>query len=181
MQGPLSISPTFGVAPKIVNASWIEFRSEIGSYADDRAKEPKQMDVRPISKDYAVAPQIAPEDIKAIAEAGYKSVICNRPDGEEPGQPDFAQIAEVAKSEGLDVRWIPIVGGPTPEAMEDFKAALNDMPGPLLAYCRSGTRSTMMWTLARFNDLADEEILRATREAGYDMSGVVMQLRQMQG
>ena len=139
------------------------------------------MDVRPISKDYAVSPQIDPQDVKLLAEAGYRSLICNRPDGEEWGQPEFVRIEEAAKAAGMQVRWIPIVGGPTTEAMDSFKTALDEMPGPLLAYCRSGTRSTMMWTIAQFGDVPDDEIVSATAQAGYDMSGVVMQLRQSKG
>lgn len=135
------------------------------------------MDLRPITSDYSVAPQILPEDVAAIAEAGYKSIMCNRPDGEEFGQPDFAGIEAEAVKAGLEVRWVPIGGmGPRPDDVDDFAAALRDMPQPLLAYCRTGTRCTMMWTIAMHGVLADDDLLKHTSAAGYDMRGLIGQL-----
>lgn len=139
------------------------------------------MDVRPITEDYSAAPQITPEDVTALAEAGYRSLICNRPDGEELGQPAFAEIETAAQAHGLEMRWIPVVGGPTAEAIAAFRSALEDMPKPVLAYCRSGTRSTMIWAIAQFGTMPDDEIVQAAARAGYDMAGLVAQLRQMQG
>lgn len=136
------------------------------------------MDVRPLTQTYSVAPQIGLGDLRALAEAGFRSVMCNRPDGEDPGQPDFAEIAAAAKAAGLESCWIPVVGGPTQEALQAFRTALDEMPGPMLAYCRSGTRSTMMWTLAQHGRMTDADILKATQAAGYDMSGVIQQLQQ---
>lgn len=135
------------------------------------------MDLHPITPSYSVAPQILPEDIAAIAEAGYKSVMCNRPDGEEFGQPDFRAIAEAAETAGLEVRWVPIVNGMLrPDDVTAFSDALKDLPQPLLAYCRTGTRCTMMWTIAMHGQLPDEELLKQTSEAGYDMRGLIGQL-----
>lgn len=140
------------------------------------------MDLRTLSPSYSVSPQITPEDIHAIAGAGFKSVMCNRPDGEELGQPDFASIEAVAKAEGLDVRWVPIVsGGVHRSDLDAFRAALEDMPGPMLAYCRSGTRCAMLWAITQYGTLPDAEILSATQAAGYDMSGLLAQLHQQMG
>lgn len=139
------------------------------------------MDIRKLSETYSVSPQILPEDVPTLAKAGFRSVMCNRPDGEEFGQPDFAQIEAAAKAEGLEVCWIPVVGGVSPDALEAFRAALDDMPGPMLAYCRSGTRCTMLWTIAQCGAVPDDEIITATRAAGYDMAGVVQQMQQMRG
>ncbi|MFK7940115.1 MAG: TIGR01244 family sulfur transferase [Roseovarius sp.] len=135
------------------------------------------MDLRPITPDYSVAPQILPEDVAAIADAGYKSIMCNRPDGEEFGQPDFASIEAEAQKAGLQVCWVPVGGmGPRPDDVAAFGAALRDMPQPLLAYCRTGTRCTMMWTIAMHGTLSDDDLLRQTTEAGYDMRGLIGQL-----
>lgn len=137
------------------------------------------MDLRKLTDAYSVSPQIAPQDVPAIAEAGYRAVMCNRPDGEEYGQPEYDAVARAAAEAGLEVRWVPIVSGQVTQAdLDAFRAALDELPGPLLAYCRTGTRCTMLWTIARFGTLPDEEILRATSEAGYDMSGLLGQLRQ---
>jgi sulfide:quinone oxidoreductase len=135
------------------------------------------MDLRPLSEDFAVAPQIAPEEVPRIAEAGYRSVLCNRPDDEEPGQPSFDAVAEAARAAGMEARCVPIVSGQvTPQSAEDFRAALDQMPKPILAYCRSGTRCTVLWSLTRHGDMDTDEILRRTRAAGYDMSGLIRQL-----
>ena len=135
------------------------------------------MQIRKITDDYSVAPQILPEDVAEIAAAGFRSLMCNRPDGEEPGQCGYDTLAEAAQAVGLEVRWVPITSGMiTPDAMADFEAALADMPKPMLAYCRTGTRCTMLWTIAEFDRLGADEILRRTSDAGYDMSGIVGQL-----
>jgi sulfide:quinone oxidoreductase len=135
------------------------------------------MDLCPITPEYSVAPQILPEDVQAIADAGYKSIMCNRPDGEELGQPDFAAIEAEAQKAGLEVRWVPIGGmGPRPEDVAAFAEALKDMPQPMLAYCRTGTRSTMLWTIAMHGQMPDADLLKHSAEAGYDMRGLIGQL-----
>jgi uncharacterized protein (TIGR01244 family) len=108
------------------------------------------MDLRPLTDSFAVAPQIAPDTLPTIAEKGYASVLCNRPDGEEFGQPDFNEIAQAAEAAGLQSRTVPIISGQvTQEALDQFRAALDEMPKPILAYCRSGTRCTMLWARRR--------------------------------
>lgn len=135
------------------------------------------MDIRRITDDYAVSPQISPDDIPEIKAAGFRSIMCNRPDGEDYGQPEFDAVAEAARAEGIEVRCVPIVSGMvTPQAAQDFAAALEDMPKPMLAYCRSGTRCTMLWSIASYGRLSGDEIVSAARDAGYDMSGLVRQL-----
>lgn len=136
------------------------------------------MEPRQITEDFSVAPQITPEDIPAIAAAGFRSIMCNRPDGEEPGQPHEALVAEAARAAGLEIVSVPFSSASMTEAdVEAFRAALDGMPKPMLAYCRTGTRCTMMWTLVNYDRLGPETILRATSAAGYDMSGLVAQLR----
>jgi len=139
------------------------------------------MDIRRLSDSFAVSRQIRPEDLGPLAEAGFRTVMCNRPDGEDPDQPDFARIESAARAEGLEVCWIPITTGVTPEALEAFSAALQSQTGPMLAYCRSGTRCAMMWAVAQHGRLTDDEILSATRAAGYDMAGILRQMQQIRG
>ena len=135
------------------------------------------MDLRSITSRYSVSPQITPDHIAEIAEAGFKSIMCNRPDGEELGQPDHESIARAATEAGLEVRWIPIGSrGISPDDLAQFKAALAEMPHPLLAYCRTGTRCTMLWSIAQHGTLSDAEIASATSAAGYDMAGLLQQL-----
>ncbi len=139
------------------------------------------MDIRRLSDSFAVSPQIQPEDLRPLAEAGFRTVMCNRPDGEEADQPDFSRIEAAARAEGLEVSWIPITTGVTPEALEAFSAALENQTGPMLAYCRSGTRCAMMWSVAQHGRLTDDEILSATRAAGYDMAGILQQVQRIRG
>ncbi len=129
------------------------------------------MDIRRINDDISVAPQIAPEDMAAIAELGFKTVINNRPDGEAPDQAPDAVMREAAGDAGLDYRYVPVISGQmTRQNVEDFVAALADVEGPVLAYCRSGTRSTTLWALSQAGDMAADEIIGQAAAAGYDMS-----------
>lgn len=133
------------------------------------------MDIRPITKQLAVSPQILASDVAYIADIGFRSIICNRPDGESPDQPSFSEIETAAKKAGLEVRYLPIVAGQMePGDPVDFAAALAEIPGPVLAYCRTGTRSATLWALmqgAQGKSVSD--VLEATKQAGYDMTDVV--------
>lgn len=119
-----------------------------------------------------VAPrQVFPADLRAIADAGIRLVVNNRPDGEEPGQPSSAEIEEAARAIGLGYRHIPISGGFPAERIEAMAKALE--AGPALLFCRSGTRSTWLWALARASLGADAEgLVGSAAEAGYDLSGL---------
>lgn len=133
------------------------------------------MDIRPITKQLAVSPQILASDIAYIANIGFRSIICNRPDGESQDQPGFSEIETAARKAGLEVRYLPVVAGQMkPGDPADFAAALEEMPGPVLAYCRTGTRSATLWALMQgAQGQSASDILEATRQAGYDMSDVV--------
>lgn len=135
------------------------------------------MDLRPLTDNFAVAPQIEAAALPDIAGAGYASILCNRPDGEEYGQPGFDDIAQAAEAAGLPSRHVPIISGQvTQEAMDDFRAAMDEMPKPILAYCRSGTRSAMLWAITQIGQMDNDEIARRASEAGYDVSGLLRQL-----
>lgn len=136
------------------------------------------MQPRQITEDFSVSPQITPEDMPAIVAAGFRSIMCNRPDGEDPDQPEEAAVAEAARAAGIETCCVPFTSATMTEAdVTAFRAALEAMPKPMLAYCRTGTRCTMMWSLINHDALGPETILRATSAAGYDMSGLVAQLQ----
>jgi uncharacterized protein (TIGR01244 family) len=123
-----------------------------------------------------VSGQIRPEDVANAATAGVRTIVNNRPDGEEPGQPAGAEIEAAARAAGLVYRHIPIAGGFSEAQVEAMAKALEE--GPALAFCRSGTRSTYLWALARAKQGADSETLvRAAAEAGYDLSPIAPYLR----
>ncbi len=108
------------------------------------------MDYRPLTQDFAVAGQITPEQIAEIKAAGYRSVICNRPDDEQPGQPSIAAVRAAAEAAGLAFRHIPVSGGIfPPDAIAATAAALDELEGPIFAYCRSGARSTTLYSMAQ--------------------------------
>ncbi|MCO6363828.1 bifunctional protein tyrosine phosphatase family protein/NAD(P)/FAD-dependent oxidoreductase [Paracoccus sp. 08] len=135
------------------------------------------MDPRTLSPQFAVAPQITPQDIPALKAQGYRAIIANRPNGEGADQPTFAEIETAAHAAGMQARYIPISGGMVgDDDVEAFRSALRAMPGPVLAYCRSGMRSATLWSLAQADDMSLPQILAATSTAGYDLSGVVRRI-----
>ncbi|ESY85687.1 TIGR01244 family sulfur transferase [Mesorhizobium australicum] len=106
------------------------------------------MEYRQISEDYSVSGQIQPEDVAAIKEAGFKSVICNRPDDEQPGQPSADTLKAAVEAAGLAFRYIPVISGQiTRENVDDQAEALDELDGPVFAYCRSGARCTNLYGL----------------------------------
>ncbi len=128
---------------------------------------------RHVTDQISVAPQIALEDLPRAAELGFKLVINNRPDGEEPGQPTGAEVEAAARAAGLDYVHIPVRGGPTPDQVEANYRAVEAAAGPVLAFCRSGTRSIVTWSLGQFqaDERSREELIELGAQAGYDLSG----------
>jgi len=135
------------------------------------------MELKRISSELTVSPQISASDVETLKAKGFRAIICNRPDGEGADQPSFEEIRSAAEKVGMEARYIPITAGMVrDEDAELFGAALDEMPGPVFAYCRSGTRSATMWSLAKAKSLPMAEILGATKAAGYDMNGVARRI-----
>jgi sulfide:quinone oxidoreductase len=135
------------------------------------------MEIKTISNGFSVSPQIVANDIKEIAKLGFRSIVCNRPDGEGADQPTFEEISNAAKEAGLEIRYQPIVSGKvSDDDARDFGRLYDELPKPIFAYCRTGTRSTTLWSLSQAGKLDTSEILRATKAAGYDMGGVVRRI-----
>ncbi|MCZ4352036.1 TIGR01244 family sulfur transferase [Roseovarius aestuarii] len=140
------------------------------------------MDLRKITDTFSVSPQINLDDVPAIAKAGFRSILCNRPDGEELGQIEHAAVQTAALEAGLEFRCVPITSGSVNETdLTDFNTALAELPAPILAYCRSGTRCTMLWSISHMDQMPGEQIIEATAAAGYDMSGLVAQMSRQRG
>jgi uncharacterized protein (TIGR01244 family) len=132
-------------------------------------------DFRKVTDDFSVAPQIALEDLAEAKAQGFRLVINNRPDGEQPGQPSSAEMEAAAKAAGLDYAHIPVMGGPRPEQVEAVRLAIDEAEGPVLAFCRSGTRSIVTWSIGQALSGARSrgELVSLGAEAGYDLSGVL--------
>ena len=118
--------------------------------------------------------QVTPEDIAMAAGAGFTTIVNNRPDGEEPGQPTGAAIAAATRAAGLEYVAIPVDhSGFREEQAAAMAEALGAADGPVLAFCRSGTRSTFLWALARSRMGDDGAVLTAkAAAAGYDLSPI---------
>mgnify|MGYP000353800143 CR=1 FL=1 len=128
------------------------------------------MDIRPLTPNYAVSPQISPEDLPLIAEAGFSTVICNRPDAENPPDWHAAAMAEAAAAAGLQFHNLPLTHQTmTPENVARQRDLINAASGPVLAYCASGTRSSVIWSLGQAGHLSTDQILAATAQAGYQL------------
>ena len=140
-------------------------------------------DFRTLSADFSVAPQISIEDVAEAKAAGFAMLINNRPDGEEPEAPQGAEIAHAAAAEGLAYAAIPVGHSGFSHAQIDaLDTLLGDATGPILAYCRSGTRSTHLWALTRARAGDDVEgIVEAAANAGYDLGGLRPMLDALAG
>ena len=109
-------------------------------------KRGKTLEIKQLSDEFAVTAQITLDDLETIMQAGFKSIICNRPDGEEPGQLTFAETEAAAQALGMKIRHVPVIPGQMSETdISEFSSALEELPGPVLAYCKSGVRSAVIW------------------------------------
>lgn len=129
----------------------------------------------------SVAGQIGIDDIAAAAAQGFQYIINNRPDGEQAGQPTAAAMEAAAQAAGLGYCAIPITpGGFSPDQIDAMRSALQAATGPVLAFCRSGTRSTFIWALARASMGDDpDQLVGMAAGAGYDITPVGPLLRQL--
>lgn len=127
------------------------------------------MDIRHLTPDHAVSPQIAPEDMPLLAEAGFTHVICNRPDAENPESHQADAMRAAAEAAGLQFTYLPVVhGGFTAEILETQAGILAQEK--TLAYCASGTRCSIVWSLGRAGLDPVDTILATAAQAGYDLS-----------
>lgn len=139
--------------------------------------------IRTIDSKVSVAPQILPEQMADIAAAGFVAIVNNRPDDEEPGQPSGAAIQAAAEAAGLAYTAIPVThAGFGHGQLDAMRAALDAADGPVLAYCRSGTRSCNLWALAEAKAGGDSaELVEKAAGAGYDLSGIRPTLDALSG
>ncbi len=130
---------------------------------------------RRVTDQLSVSPQITVAQVAEAARQGYRTLVNNRPDHEEPGQPTSAEIEAAAKAAGLAYRHIPVRGGPTPDQVSASKELFDAAEGPVLAFCRSGTRSIVTWSISQAvaGALPVQELIALGAQAGYDLSGVL--------
>lgn len=132
------------------------------------------MQLKQVNAEFWVADQITVQDIELIAARGIKTIFCNRPDGEGADQPNVAEIEQALQPYGIQIQYLPVVSGKvTDEQSEEFKQLYMQAQKPLLAYCRSGTRSITLWALSQVADQTLEKMLLTAKTLGYDLQGVV--------
>ncbi|MBO9621607.1 MAG: TIGR01244 family phosphatase [Sphingomonas sp.] len=141
------------------------------------------MTIRKIDDSVSVAPQIDPQDVPGLAAAGFRAIVNNRPDGEEFSQPEGDAVRRAAEAAGLAYTAIPVThAGFSADMVEAMADALESAGGPVLAYCRSGTRSCNLWALAQASRGGDPaELTAKAAGAGYDISGIRPLLDSLSG
>jgi sulfide:quinone oxidoreductase len=135
-------------------------------------------DIRWVTKDFAVAPQLSEDDFAELRAQGFTTVIGNRPDGESPGEMQRAAAETAARAAGVAYVYAPFSGPPPPEAID---AVIKAKGQTVLAYCRSGTRSITAWAIAQAKSgaLGPDAIVEAARTAGYDLHNMKEFLRSV--
>ncbi len=130
------------------------------------------MERKQISDTLSVSSQISLEDVAFLKNEGIKTIICNRPDGEDPGQLEHDKIREQAINSGMEFHFMPVISGKmTPQDGDNFSEIINNTPTPIHAYCRSGTRCSILWALSELKVGATRDsILEQAAKAGYDLS-----------
>lgn len=129
------------------------------------------MKMKKLSAHFYVAEQFTIIDIEAASVHGIKTVINNRPDDEAEGQPKSADLEKAAKDLGLHYVHIPVHAKTiTDQNIGDFQNTCREVQGPILAFCRSGMRSTCLWALQEVKSSPVDAVLAVASEAGYDLS-----------
>ena len=139
-------------------------------------------DFRKLTDDISASPQISVADVEQAAEQGFALIVNNRPEGESPDQPTGAEIEAAAKAAGMAYVAIPIdpATGFGEEKIDAMAAALAETQGPALAFCRSGTRSTLLWSLSQAKAGRDlDEIAETAARAGYDISPIMPMMQAL--
>jgi len=131
-------------------------------------------EVRQLDDRTLISSQIAPGDVAGLAASGVTMIVNNRPDGEDAGQPLAAEIEAAARAAGIDYRHIPIARGMGPSDVDAMRDAIaNAGAGKLLAFCRSGNRSALVWAVARAEDgVPADELQRCAEGAGISLAPV---------
>lgn len=135
--------------------------------------------VKQLTPFLSVIGQIQPTDMPYIASLGFVTVINNRPDAEGEDQPSTAEMAAAAQAAGLQYHYLPIVSGQiTDQNVSDFSELISQVKGPVLVFCRSGTRSCCLWALSEAHHLHSTAILATAKNVGYDVTGLLPRIEQ---
>ena len=132
------------------------------------------MEYRELDQNLTIASQVQPDDLPGLKQAGFLTIVCNRPDGEGPDQPAFSEIEKEARRLGMEAHYLPTVPqNVTDEQGAAFGALFNELPKPILGYCRTGRRTATLWALSQAGKKSVPEILESASRAGLDFSDLV--------
>ncbi|ART80204.1 TIGR01244 family sulfur transferase [Oceanisphaera avium] len=141
------------------------------------------MEIKSLTPSFSVAGQINNDDLIALKDAGYDTVICNRPNGEASEQPTAQSLNEQARALGLEWHWLPITPGELSQAqVSDFAELLRQaeqQQRKVLAFCRSGMRSISLWALTQAQHTPSSQLIQQAKAAGYDLSGLTSELNRL--
>jgi sulfide:quinone oxidoreductase len=140
-------------------------------------QQENMMDIRKLTAELAVSQQITAQDLPAIAQAGFRAVVCNRPDGEGADQANFSAIEAAAREQGIAAHYLPVEAGKVGDAdAARFGELMRAIPKPVLAYCRSGMRAATLWALSEAGCRTLPDILGTGKAAGHDLSGLTRRI-----
>lgn len=139
------------------------------------------MTAAPISETYFTSPQISPDSFAEIKAFGIHKVICNRPDVENPPELQSSVMEQAAKDAGLEFAYLPLThNAMTLDVAQTQKDLIANSEGPVLAYCASGTRSTVIWAIGVAKEMPVDDILNTCQKAGYPLEGLRPTLNALQ-
>jgi sulfide:quinone oxidoreductase len=129
------------------------------------------MNIKKLDDNLSVSAQLAVAEVAEAATLGFKTLVANRPDGEEFGQPAMTDLETAARENGLDWVYLPVQSGNILDTdVDDFIPMLESAQKPILAFCRSGMRCTALWALSNARYIPADPLINRAREAGYDLS-----------
>jgi sulfide:quinone oxidoreductase len=136
---------------------------------------------KPLADNLSVCSFVSPAELPQVARE-FRTIVNARPDAEESGQPSSAEIEQAARRLGLEYVHIPVVPGQiTDEQVAAFAEALDAKPGPVLAFCKSGTRAASLWALSRAGEHGADAVMDAAAKAGFDLQGLKPRLQAKTG
>lgn len=136
---------------------------------------------RYLTKTFAVSPQITPQDLEGLRDLGFETIVCNRPDSEVPQELGAEAMEAACQKLGLNFVLNPLSHGSLSKEHIDIQRDAATSTGPVLAYCASGNRSSILWGLAMAGEYPTEDILSRTSKAGYNLEGMVPYLEALAG
>lgn len=137
------------------------------------------MKLKQVNSEFFLSDQIIQQDLGKIAKEGIKTILCNRPDGEGADQPNIIEIEQAAKKFGIQVEYLPVTSGKVTDGQtQEFKKIYQNAEKPILAFCRTGTRSITLWALSQGHEQNFEQNLLTAKTLGYDLHGIIPRILQ---